>query len=476
MGLFDIWKSSEGLEKRNVLLPAALGGVSRPVEMQFRFLPNGQVIWYAADQGAMLEYGYLDNHVVFTVANWKANKIASIPPILYAVKDKREYKKYRLLLSDATPESLEASRYAKYKALEEVENPEIMKIFEQPNPHMRYKEFAYGTIIYKDFVGCAYWDAVRSGSVNDPTVGKIKELYLPHAHQRRIKSGGPGNPVDKYFSVLNPDKYIDAKNVYQFRNFNPQNTDGTGTQFLYGLSRLHPARKILQKYNEGTEAEANLLQKKGMRDIVFPKNLPDNTSPSYEGLQKTRDAWDRKINDSEPASILLSEGELGSIRVGFSPVELGLDSSQKTTKEDFCALFNISPMIFGWASNTTYTNFPEARRMAITDAIIPELEDLKDAYNSFYMPSYDDSGKYVIDFDLEALPEMQSDMEKTVKWMKAAGAYTTNEIRLATRYGVSKEINADKIIVSSGSKLLENVGLESFPGDPDSIDIIEEKE
>ncbi len=466
MGFFDIWRNTKPI----TVAAGNNAGVSRPVQMQFRFLENGQVIWFADNQEELLKNGFLDNHVVFTLADYKAKKVASVPWILSEVKSKTLHKRYKALLKEATPASFDMALRIKKEALEEVENEDIMKIFETPNPYMSYEEFAYGTSIYKDFVGCSYWDAVRGGSVNDPTIGKIRELYLPFAHQRRIKSGGLSRPIAGYYSINNPDITIDASNVYQMRNFSPRNEDATGTQSLYGLPRIYAGRKLLQKYNEGIKTEADILQKKGQRHIVHPKNLHENQDVSYTSMAKARDGWEQKLNEAGPGGIAINNTELGVITVGFTPKDLGILESSKADKEDFCAMWNLNPMLFGWASNTTYTNFPEARKMAITDAIIPELEAMKHGFNKFYLPSHDASGKYSIDYDLEFFSEMQADMKSTVEWMTNAGVYTPNEIRAATRYGVAKDENADKIIVKSGLKLLENIGTESFAGDLDMVD------
>lgn len=211
-------------------------GNNLPKEMVFRFLPNGQVVWYdSSDQGTILQKGYLGNHVVFSIADWIAKKVATVPPILYQVKDEKAHKRYKSLLKDPTPESLMRALDLRGKALEEVEDAPMMELFNRPNEIMSWSELAYGWYVYKAIVGSAYIGGVRSGL--DASTGKIQEMWLYPAHLIQIHSEGIYRPISGYSLQSSPDKIIDAANVLQIRNFSPRYENET--QWLYGLSLIH---------------------------------------------------------------------------------------------------------------------------------------------------------------------------------------------------------------------------------------------
>ncbi len=441
--------------------------VSRAVEMQFRYLGDNQMIWYSKDREELLKKGFLDNHAIFTIQDWKAQKVASAPPLLYEVKDQKSYKKYRHMSKNTTYDGFMRAQDFKLKALVEIEDSQILKVLNRPNPMMGWFEFAYGYTVYKDIVGCSFLTGVRAGSVNDDTIGKILEMYLPPAHHMRIKSGGRGNIIDKYFLTTNPEVYINAANVCRIANFSPLHE--TDTESLFGLSRLYAARSIIQKFNEGTAAESELLQNKGIREVIFPKNLSDGATVDFDSVRKATDVWNRKINESGHGGILSNNVELGSIKIGFTPEQLGILASQNVTKQDLCALYHVPGNLFGWSEQKTYDNLPESRRIALSDAVMPELETLKDALNGWLIKSHDPSGKLVLDFDYDFFPEMQEDMDKKIKRMRESNCFTVDEIRLAQGYGESGEENGKKIIVSGNCKLLENLGIESYAGDPNAF-------
>jgi phage portal protein BeeE len=461
MGIFDlnIWRD----KKPSVNQAAVRAAIPTPMQMMFRFVGDGNVAWYSEGGDTMIKKGFLENHVVYTVQDWKCQKVASVPPVLFRVKNKKSYQKYRALLKNATPESVQQAQIERYKALEEVENNEIMAILNQPNPLMGWFQFAYGYCLYKDQVGASYFMGVRSGSVNDKTKGKIKEMYLPPAHNMRIVSGGAFQPIKEYYLTTSPNEKIEAANVCRIANFSPEYDNEV--QHLYGLSRLRASKNILLKYNEGTAVEANLLQKRGLRDIVFRKsatseNPVDAEEQTFEQLQDARDEWERKVLDSESGSIMLSESELGSIRVGMSLADLKILESQKVTKEDICAAWHIHPMVVGYEGQTTYTNFAEARKMAITDAVIPELEALKDALNNWFLPSFGEG--YVIDFDLDFFSELQEDKKAKAEWLDKV-PLTSNEFRVAMGWDEDPGVNSRKVLINSGKKILDDLDVISFP-------------
>lgn len=450
-------------EERGAKKKAAALVESKPKEIILRFVGQGQVVWYQDDSQTLLKEGYLKNHVVFSIVDWIASKITVAPPILYEVKDEKQLRRYKSLLKDPTRDSVLRALDIRRKALEEIEDSPMMDLFKAPNPIMSWSEFAYGYYVYKSMVGSAYMAGVRDGL--DGTTGKIREMWLLPAHLVDIISGGPNNPIKAYQLRSAPDKTITAENVLQIRNFSPRYE--SETQWLYGLSKLHPLRSILQEYNESTEAKIDSYQKRGIRDIVYPKgdSWQDTTQ---EQMQSVRDAMNRNFLQSGAGGVILNNVELGSLRVGLSPTELGILESQEISKKDFCAAFHVPATIFDWnPQGTTYNNLTESRKIALTDAVIPELEALKDGLNSWLVSSWyqtkpGKNQRYYIDFDYEAYPELQDDIKNTVEWMNKAGCLTVNERRALLRYDSRLEPEADRVLVPNNLQFLEDVGLDSF--------------
>lgn len=462
MGLFDIFRSKPQ--------PKA----SEPVQMIFRWLPDGQVVWYADGGQSMIDNAYMNNHVVWTVQDWKASKVASAPPLVYKVKDEKAYNKYRYLMKSVDPGKFSQIHGLKKKALEEVEDHKVIDLLNKPNSLMSRYEMFYGLTVYKDIVGSGYLLAVRNGIVS-PTEGEITELWLPPAHQMVITSGGVMNPVKEYSLSSNPEKKISAKNVCQVRHFSPDHKNPTA--WLYGMSRLQAGKSIIQKYNEGNESETSVFQSKGIRDIIFPKGQYDPGDITTGQGETVRDKFNRQLRESGNGGIMTNNVEIGSIRVGFSPSELGISTSQETTKKDICSMYQLPAEIFNWSpGSSTFNNVSEARKRALTDAVLPELEILKDALTKFIIPSFTKDKDYVIDFDDEYYAELQDDKAEQVKWMSEA-PLTPNERREVLGYDArDDDPNGNKIIIPSKYQLLESMGTESFGSNPDAQSMFDQND
>lgn len=448
MGLFDFLKKDiNGQAKRT----------NRPTEMLFRFMPGSEVSWFSSDSSNLLVEGFLNNHIVFHCMDFIGQKVASCPPVISKIKNDKAYSKYKAMLTNPTPSSVKRAMDLRYKAFEEVSDAPMQKLIDNPNPLMTRHEFMYGSYIYKAGVGSSYWFNVRDG-ISDPTTGAIKAMYLPPAQKVRIVSGGWNKPISKFYLESAPDVFIDALNVAQTRN-SLNVAYRTEMDAFYGLSQLYAIREILYKYNKGNELEASLYQSNGIRDFIFPKGATDWNDMSIEQISSASDALNNKINQNN--GIIANTIELGTIRVGFSPTELGILESQNVTKKDIIGAFHIDQAITPWGDNATYNNVETGRKISLTDAVIPQLEAFKDTFNRDILPTYTKDKDYVLDFDLEYFPELQDDTEATAKWMTSARCFTTNEIRQALRYDSAPDENADKILVPSNVVSLEDVGLNS---------------
>ena len=84
----------------------------------------------------------------------------------------------------------------------------------------------------------------------------------------------------------------------------------------------------------------------------------------------------------------------------------------------------------------------EAKKSLYVNAVIPELNKIKDELNRWLTPAFGE--KLFIDFDYTNIPELQEEMDKVVGQMSQAWWLTPNEKRAAMSYGdvaVTPELN-----------------------------------
>lgn len=435
-------------------------GVSKPLRMQFNIVGPGQVTWSLLNGENFLENGYLGNHAIFSIQDWKSQKCAMAPSIIYEKKDSKVFKQYKSFLTNSTPDSFLRARDIKHKALRELEDHEMQNVLDFPNPGMSRFEFDYGLTTYIDQTGNGFIFGVRDGL--DGTTGKIKEMYLPPAQD--VKWIREGYYITEYYQNSSATIRIDAKNVCHIRNFNPSLIKN-GYDSFSGLSRLHSLSHLIDTYNESIETEASIYKDKGVRTIVFPKGQLDVNDMSVEGGMSQRDRFNQQVKETGSGGIITSKVEMGSITLGYSPKELGILESKGLTKIDFCAAYHIPPEIFGWGGHSAYENLAENKKIALNDAVLPEYEKKANALNLWLTPSYDPDGKQgiYIGYNYDVFNELHPNKKELADWMKLV-PMTPNETREALGYQALKDENADKIIISGNYKLLEDMGMESFAG------------
>ena len=117
---------------------------------------------------------------------------------------------------------------------------------------------------------------------------------------------------------------------------------------------------------------------------------------------------------------------------GLSSVDMQLIESQKITLEKLCRVFGVPSVLFN-ADASSYNNYQNALRDLVTNTIVPAISSLRDEMNRWLINRNGEGNEY-IDFDIQALPELQSDIAKLVNGLAQAQWLTYDEKRIATGY------------------------------------------
>ena len=96
-------------------------------------------------------------------------------------------------------------------------------------------------------------------------------------------------------------------------------------------------------------------------------------------------------------------------------------------------------------------------RDLVTNTIVPMCCNLRDELNKFLVPRFKED--VYIDFDIDALPELQADMDKLVGQLKQADWLTFDEKREAMHYEPLGGAFASSY-VSQGLMPLEQVAMD----------------
>ena len=270
-----------------------------------------------------------------------------------------------------------------------------------------------------------------------PDNGENKNIYyqlynLP-AHLIEIKSDGIFKPVSKYTMMYNDNKYdLTAEEVLHIADFNPDYS--SNGSHLYGQSPIQAGMRVLTTSNEAVETNLKFLHNQSARGMLTPDD--DQLTPTQ--AQQMKDAFRRNFQGSKSANDVMITGKKFSwTNFGLSSSDLQLLESYNATIKDLCNLYGVPVQLLNNTESTTMDNYRTARKVLFTNAVIPELNKIRDEFNRWLVPLFGED--LYFDFDYSAVPELMPEQEKLVDTLSKSFWLTANEKRMAQGYGVDED-------------------------------------
>lgn len=422
-------------------------------ENMFRWVSNGQPIMDENDFD-YIRGGFMTVGAVFECVDLIYKKIAASKPIVYEVKDKAKYNKWKSLIKDPNPNSQFLAKSIKEQAIEEVNIWRIDELLSKPNPNQTWNEFIR-------FVAGMYLlkgNAFIYGNGADVEERLWNEIFpLPHMH---ILSGGMLEPVKAYFLNYSTDteKYFPVNQIEHVKTFNPDYSV-SGSQ-LYGMPPLRAYNYSLQRSKLGQDQANKQFKNGGTFGLLSPKNKEDQFSSPQKGALK--DALiDAHSSDEYLKRILPSNVAMEFLKLGLSIADLDLFKGLELTDEDIYRCFHV-PLTYRSMEGSTFNNKSSDGKNLIYNAVAPVCDNISDSLTRFICEPYakgKNGRKLVIHLAYEDLPEMQADMGELVTWLANADWLTYNEKRETMGWGKSSYAGMDTIFIKSGYKPIEDAAI-----------------
>lgn len=389
-----------------------------------------------------IKKAYQLNADAYSIVSFIAGKVSTVPFNLYEVKDEKQLQRYKSLSRGVHTKEVQL---LKTKALAEITNEHrITKMLNKaPNEYMTAGEFKYGFAVYRLLTGNSF---IR-GFSPEAQPDKFIEMHLLPSQMIVPLGGNMYAPVRAYKLTWDP-KEIPAEVISHSRYFNPA-FEWPSNPHVIGQSPLQAAANIVLQSNSGNDALTLAFQNGGEAGILYQDGGSDLSETQREALQ---DHIDQKVGSNRPyKQILAASSKLGWLKIGSSPVDLRILEALNSTLRSLCNIFHVNSAIFNDPENKSYNNISEARKAAITDAVLPELAALRDALNLWLVPGWEkaDKKKYFIDYDASVFPELQANMKETAEWLNVAWWLTPNEKRTQMDYDIQSE-EYDQIFVPMG--------------------------
>jgi len=415
--------------------------------MMFQNVNRGQDINSFINKTDYIEKGYVRNAAVYSVISLRSSAAKGIPWLVYKVKNAQKLRHY----TNITKKDLDLHRLLTLKAdsLEEVYNTPINRLLKRPNPTQSFPDLIEALFVYRDITGDAYLTQVDNVASKE-----ILQLFVLPSDQTKIVGGPFTNPVTGYrFSPMSKD-IIPPEKIMHWKYFNPR--WGSDGRQLYGLSPLVAASQNINSDNAGVDNETASFANEGVKGILTGTNDTE--------IEFTKEQTDMLIKKLKKATTRAKQGEgnvmfnrapMNYLKIGETPVNLGVLDSRKYNKEVLCNILHVHPSLLS-SDASTLNNLTEARKSLLTMSVMPDMDSLRDNLNTMFQRSFGE--QWFIDYDIMAISELQDDLEKLSKTLVNMDWITINEKRAATQYEEYKDPNAD-MLFSDMSKVPLGFGM-----------------
>ena len=389
------------------------------------------VIWNPDNDDTYINKGYRYNSTIYSIINLITKTAATIPFNVYEVKNENELKRYKSMTSGlANGTALHKAEILRKHALEELQDTELHQLLERPNPAQSYNSWIQEIIAFGKLTGNRYIYGISPES--GPNQSKFQELYVLPSQSVEINSNGIFEPVASYTLDYNGQYKMEAADICHIKDFNPY-YDGTGSH-LYGMSPLKAGLRSMDANNEALTTGVKYLQNQTARGVLMSEEGDLNETQARQLKDKFRQQYQGSNNAGD---VIITPKKLSWVNFGLNASDLSLIEQYNASIKDLCNVFSVPVVLLNNTESSTYNNVVEAKKSLYQNAVIPELNKIKDELNRWLVPAYGE--KLYIDFDYTNISELQEEMDKVVDQMSKAWWITPNEKRQAMTYGVDSD-------------------------------------
>jgi HK97 family phage portal protein len=420
MGLFDFFRKK---------------GLNPAIQRQMPVI-MGQTVMSQYNKQTALEESYASNADVYAIVSLLARKAASIPWYVYKKKSEKgssiALKRYEL----ASRQPFDIKRLKEYrsKALEDdeiVTDSELARIISRPNPTQGQDKFFESLYTWYWLTGEGFiWG--NNGGMDNPKAPFVEVFPLPSQAIDHVLDPNDIFGINGWRLNVMGGIPLPKEQVLQWKMPNPLVIDDHVN--VRGMSPLQAAYRTSLMGNQAEIAAYSMMKNGGAKGALVPEAVGNMiTQVTPEQAQLIKDHINTYVNGSlNKGNIDVFQTPWKYLDFGLSSVDMQLIESQKITLEKLCRVFGVPVVLFS-PDNMADNNYQNALRDLVTNTIVPAIASLRDELNR-WLVNRNGKGEEYVDFDVQALPELQRDIEKLIASVTNAPFLTFDEKREACGY------------------------------------------
>ena len=374
---------------------------------------RGRAVYPPDSVDTYIDRGYLFNPVVYSIVSFIAQKAGAIPWGVYEVKNDKALHSYK----SANSYNIN-TKIIKTKALVALPDHELNAIFLKPNILQGWAEFFEQVVGFKLVTGNSYIHMI--GPTAGLNKGSIREMWNIPSQIIRPVAGDRMEPVRGYKYLASNDIIL-PESMIHLKYWTPEYFNG---QNLVGLSPLRASLRLITKSNSSFDSSVGALQNQGAFGIISAEKDTDLTEVQADMIEsRLREKVGGPANRGKN---IVTSATLKWQQMGMSPVDLNIIESDRMDLRSLCNVYHVPSELFNDAANKTYSNTKEAGSAVYTNAVLPALNQFRDAFNQYISNKY--PGLYC-DYDASMISELQDDLQMMASVLSSIWYLTPNEKR-----------------------------------------------
>ena len=297
----------------------------------------------------------------------------------------------------------------------EIEAHPLLDLMNRPNSQEGGFAFRMKVMAFYLISGNSY--LTRIG----PKQGPPKEMYSIRPDRMKILTGNELMPIRGYqYTVGGQKRDFKFEEILHLKSFSPLDD-------WYGLSPIAVAGKEIDILSMNRAWNMKLLE----NDCRPPGGLVVEGALSEEqrgGLEKTLE--EKMTGYKNAGKPLVLEGGVKWEPWAINPKDMDGINSDKMNSRKICSVFNIPPEIIGDSENKTYSNYKEARKALYIEAVLPDLDLLRDELNNWLTPAFGDN--LHLSYDKNSIDAIREELSAVYERQGKAWWRTVNERRIST--------------------------------------------
>lgn len=347
----------------------------------------GQPVWMRRDYTRFAEEGYRRNVIAYRAISTIACAAASIPWKLFARQNN---------------ETVELSAHP------------LKTLLNQPAPLTGGSEFFENLYTTRLLAGNAFIQAVG------PKNQAPRELYMLRPDRVSIIAGKGALPEAYRYQLgqdiidFPVDRLSGASRILHLKLFHPLDD-------WYGMSPVEAAAYSIDQHNQASAWNQSLLQQGARPSGALIVKSGDGASGQLSDEQYWRikqqmeEQFSGATNAGRP---ILLEGGLEWKEMSLSPKDMDFITAKHASAREIALAFGVPPQLLGIPGDNTYANLAEARLAMWEQTIMPALQHVADALNSWLTPMFGDD--LALRYDVDAIPAISA--KRDAMWARIASA------------------------------------------------------